>query len=132
MDIYPRELASKNGFIELLNLFSRKWRLLVCAFSPLLLNYTSPLGLAVFIISMSITHTFLDSIPSIFLGAPDADMAMAILPGHQLLLEGRGFEAVKLTVIGSLLCLLLGILIVPVLVFVRRTRVSSLRDWARP
>ena len=79
---------------------------LVVGFSGYLLGITSALSLAVFIISMGVTHTFLDSIPSIFLGAPDADMVMGVLPGHRLLLEGRGYEAVKLTVIGSLLSLI--------------------------
>ena len=50
--------------------------------SPSLLKYTSPISLAIFIVSMSITHSFLDFIPSIFLGAPDEDSFLSILPGH--------------------------------------------------
>jgi putative membrane protein len=83
--------------------------------SPLLLVHVSPIILCVGIISMAITHTFLDAIPSVFLGAPDTETVMHVLPGHKLLLEGKGYEAVKLTVIGSLLCLILGLLLVPVL-----------------
>ena len=60
--------------------------------SPILLTYTSPLILAIVIISMSITHTFLDSLPSIFLGAPDEDHALSVLPGHRLLLQGQGYK----------------------------------------
>jgi len=90
--------------------------ILLVSLSAYFLGFTDPLVLAVFIIAMAVTHTFLDSIPSIFLGAPDADMVMAILPGHQLLLEGRGYEAVKLTVIGSFFSLLLVILIMPFLI----------------
>ncbi|ADI73586.1 protein of unknown function DUF112 transmembrane [Methanohalobium evestigatum Z-7303] len=56
---------------------------------------------AVIISSNSITHTFHDVIPSIFLGAPSEDMALAVLPGHQLSLEGSGAEAIKLSAIGS-------------------------------
>lgn len=63
-------------------------------------------AIVAFIISMAITHSFLDVIPSIFLGAPDADKALSVLPGHRLLLKGKGFEAVKLTVLGSLFGLL--------------------------
>ena len=74
--------------------------MLLISMSGYLLGMTDPISLAVFIISMAITHTFLDSIPSVFLGAPDADMALGVLPGHRLLLEGKGYEAVKLTVIG--------------------------------
>lgn len=64
-------------------------------------------AIVAFIISMAITHSFIDVIPSIFLGAPDPDQALSVLPGHRLLLEGKGFEAVKLTIIGSLFGLLL-------------------------
>jgi len=72
--------------------------------------------LGVFIISMAITHTFLDVIPSVFLGAPDSDTALAVLPGHKLLMKGKGFEAVKLATIGSLLCLIATIGIIPLLI----------------
>ncbi|MEA3430824.1 MAG: tripartite tricarboxylate transporter permease [Nanoarchaeota archaeon] len=94
-----------------------------------LLGFTSPLILAVFIISMAITHTFLDPIPSIFLGAPDADTALAVLPGHKLLLEGKGYEAVKLTVIGSLLCLILTIILIPLLIPVAPTIYNFIKPY---
>jgi putative membrane protein len=61
----------------------------------------APFYIAVAILSNSITHTFLDIIPSIFLGAPEADTALAVLPGHALLMEGRGSEAVRLSALGS-------------------------------
>lgn len=81
--------------------------------SSFLLGFTNPLNIAVIIISMGVTHTFLDSIPSVFLGAPDPDTVMAVLPGHKLLFEGKGWDAVRLTVIGSLLCLVFAIILMP-------------------
>lgn len=90
--------------------------LLIITFSPLLLQYTSPLMLTVVIISMAITHTFLDNLPSIFLGAPEDDTALSVLPGHRLLLQGHGFEAVMLTVAGSLGSLILAVALVPVII----------------
>lgn len=90
--------------------------MLLISVSGYLLGFTSPMVLAVFIIAMAITHTFLDSIPSIFLGAPDADMALGVLPGHRLLMEGKGYEAVKLTVIGSLLALIVTLMLIPFMI----------------
>ncbi|MBI4148879.1 tripartite tricarboxylate transporter permease [Candidatus Woesearchaeota archaeon] len=90
--------------------------LLLLSISPLLLQYISPLTIAVCIVSMAITHTFLDAIPSIFLGAPDADQALNVLPGHKLLMQGKGYEAVKLTVIGALGALLLAVAGIPLLI----------------
>ncbi len=88
---------------------------ILVSMSPALLLYTSPIVLAVFIISMSITHTFLDAVPSIYLGAPDDAQAMGALPGHRLLLKGKGYAAVYLTVFGSLGGLILAILFIPIL-----------------
>lgn len=62
---------------------------------------------------MAVTHTFIDTIPAIYLGAPDSDTALSILPGHKLLLKGKGHEAVLLTIIGSLCALILSISIIP-------------------
>jgi len=61
-----------------------------------------PLKFAVFITAMATTHTFLDFIPSIFLGAPEESTALSVLPAHKMLLQGRGVEAVKITGIASL------------------------------
>ena len=53
------------------------------------------------VIGNVITHTFLDFIPSVFLGAPEGETALSLLPGHRMMLAGRGYEAVKCSVIGS-------------------------------
>jgi len=90
--------------------------LLLLNFSAYLLGFTEPITLAAFIIAMGITHTFLDAVPSVYLGAPDADEALTALPGHRMLLEGRGYEAVKLTVIGAFSCLLLTVILSPFLI----------------
>jgi len=81
--------------------------------SPFLLGYTTPIVLAVFIIAISVTNTFVNSIPSIFLGAPDSAMALGVLPGHRYLLKGWGYMAVKLTIIGSFGAVILSILMFP-------------------
>jgi len=71
----------------------------------------NPLYLVVFITSMAITHTFVDFIPSIFLGCPDTDTELSILPGHELLKKGLGYEAIILTAYGSLAAVFILILI---------------------
>src|SRR3989338_11714332 len=86
---------------------------LLVSFSAVLLTYTSPIVLAVFIISLAITHTFFDTIPTIYLGAPDEAQALNVLPGHRLLLKGLGHNAVIYTIIGSLGSLLLSLLFFP-------------------
>ncbi len=86
---------------------------LVVSSSAWLLGFTTPLVLGVFIISLAITHTFLDVLPSIYLGAPDEGQALNVLPGHRMLLKGEGHNAVIYTTLGSLGSLLLGAALFP-------------------
>ncbi|MAG78685.1 hypothetical protein CL616_04960 [archaeon] len=88
---------------------------LMLSVSTFILDIVSPLTFCVIIVSLAITHTFLDTIPSVFLGAPEADSALSALPGHKLLLEGKGFEAVILTVLGSFGGLIVSLAFVPLL-----------------
>ena len=73
---------------------------------PLILSmsflFSSPLVLTVFIVSIAVSQILTSYIPSIFLGAPEEGTALCVLPGHRLLFEGRGYEAIKLSIIGSL------------------------------
>jgi len=53
------------------------------------------------IIAASVAHTFLSFIPAAFIGAPEGDTALCVLPAHRLLLEGRAYEATVISAIGS-------------------------------
>ncbi len=90
---------------------------LLFGISALLLAYFPPLALAIFIVAMSITHSFVDFIPSIFLGAPDDDSVLAVLPGHEMLIKGKGYEAVILTLYGSMAAIFMILLLTPLFVF---------------
>jgi len=91
--------------------------IILLSVSTLLLNITSPLILIIFITSMAITHTFVDFIPSIFLGAPDEDSFLSILPGHQLLLKGQAYYAIVFTLYGSLTALLIILIFIPIFIY---------------
>jgi putative membrane protein len=84
--------------------------------SPIII-LLSPLTATTFIVSMAITHTFIDFIPSVYFGAPDEDTALGVLPGHEFLMKGKGHEAIRLTLIGSALSILLLIFLIPLLFF---------------
>ncbi|MFQ6009926.1 MAG: tripartite tricarboxylate transporter permease [Candidatus Aenigmatarchaeota archaeon] len=84
---------------------------------PIILGFSflfQPLEAAIILISAGVTNSFVSFIPAVFLGAPEADSALSVLPGHRLLLQGRGFEAVRLTVVGGLGATFLAILLLPV------------------
>lgn len=87
---------------------------------PMILSlafFLGPLYGAVVLICAGVVNSFVSFIPSILLGAPEDSEALGVLPGHRLLLDGRGFEAVKLTVVGSLGGMSFSILTLPLLVF---------------
>jgi len=91
--------------------------IILLSFSAYLLNLTTPLILVIFITSMAITHTFIDFIPSIFLGAPDEDSFLSILPGHQLLLKGNAYSAIVFTLYGSLTALFIILIFTPIFIY---------------
>ncbi len=66
-----------------------------------------PIALVIFIVVMSLTHTLLDFIPAIFLGVPEEESFLALLPAHKLLKEGKGYEALVLMIVGALIGLLI-------------------------
>jgi putative membrane protein len=87
---------------------------------PLILSISvflnlQPYHLAVLIVSTAMSEIFFNFIPSIFLGAPEEGTALSVLPGHRLLLEGRGYEAIKLTVMGGIGALISGLIFISLL-----------------
>ncbi|MEM2954425.1 MAG: tripartite tricarboxylate transporter permease [Candidatus Nanoarchaeia archaeon] len=87
---------------------------ILLSYLPYLITKFSAVSLGSFLIAMVIMHSFIDFIPSIFLGAPDeGETALSILPGHKLLLEGKGYEALKCTIVGGIISTLLSLAILP-------------------
>jgi putative membrane protein len=60
-----------------------------------------PLSVGMAMLSAGVVHTFLEIVPALALGVPDPAMAVAALPGHRLVLEGRGREALRISALGS-------------------------------
>lgn len=87
--------------------------MLLFVLSAFFLQFAAPVVLAVFIVTMSITHSFLDFIPSVFLGAPNEDTVLSVLPGHRMLMEGQGYGAIKLTTLGAFFGTLIAIALTP-------------------
>lgn len=62
---------------------------------------TVPVLVSACIMSASVVHSFMDFIPAVFIGAPDADEALTMLPGHRLLMNGEGMAAIRAAAVGS-------------------------------
>jgi len=83
--------------------------LLVLAIAP-----ENDFNFVLFLVSMAVVHSFVDFIPSIGLGAPSTDNFLSVLPGHRFLLKGKGFQAIKLSVIGGIFAGIFSLLLLPV------------------
>lgn len=75
---------------------------LLVSYIPLFSTFLAPEEIAVVIFSNAVTHSFLDIIPSVFLGIPDEDTSIAVLPAHEMVMDGKGLEAVSISAFSSL------------------------------
>ncbi|MBR9682906.1 MAG: hypothetical protein GOV02_04470 [Candidatus Aenigmarchaeota archaeon] len=87
-------------------------------FVPMILLLFDPLPAAILLLTAGVVNSFVSMIPSILLGAPEDAEVLGVLPGHRLLMEGRGYEAIKLTVVGSLGGMLFALLSLPLFFFI--------------
>lgn len=77
--------------------------------------FGDPFLVSLTIISCAVTNSFLDFIPSILLGAPDPETALSVLPGHKMMMGGQAHDAIRLTVMGGLVSLLIILIMLPFL-----------------
>ncbi len=61
-----------------------------------------PQGLAMLFLGLIVGYAVVNTVPSLFFGAPDESAVWIVLPGQKYLIQGRGFEAAVLTGVGSL------------------------------
>ena len=95
---------------------------IIVSLSVSLFSSINPIYLIVLIVAMAISQTFLDFIPSILLGCPETDTQLSVLPGHELLKQGKGYEAILLTTYGCLAAIFVLIIIAyPSILLVSKT-----------
>ena len=62
---------------------------------------------------MGLTHTFLDAIPSTFLGIPEEETSLSVLPAHRLVHQGKGLEVINIAITASTLALIFALPLLP-------------------
>ena len=68
-----------------------------------------PVVIAAAILAAGITHTYLSIVPGLVLGVPEAATVVGALPGHRMVLQGAGVEAIRLSAIGSGVALIVAV-----------------------
>ncbi len=91
--------ASLLGLIPALHIYNVAGLVLLLSSSGRL--PLTPEAMAFLFLGMVTGYAMANTIPSIFLSAPDESMIFVVLPGQKYLLQRRGFEAVVLTGLGS-------------------------------
>ena len=95
-------LGSLSGLVP--GLHANNFALLLAGFAPSIPG--PPLFVGCAMLAAGVVHTFLNAVPAMALGVPDAEMAVTALPAHRMVLEGRGYEAIRLSALGSILAVL--------------------------
>ncbi len=91
--------------------------LIAVSLTPIAMGIGLPLDIiAGMIVSCGMVHTFLNYIPSALVGAPDDNMALALLPGHRMLVTGQAAQGVAYSARGSQMGMIMAI---PLLVVAR-------------
>jgi len=90
-------LGTASGLVP--GLHANNFALLLAAVAP---SVPGPsVAVTAAMLAAGVVHTFLDAVPALALGVPDASMVATALPGHRLVVAGRGREAVRLSALGS-------------------------------
>ena len=82
----------------------------------------------IFMMAMVVGWAILNTIPALFLGAPDESAIFVVLPGQKYMMQGRGYEAAALTGLGALA----GIVAMAVATPVFFKALPKLRQLTRP
>lgn len=101
---------------------------MLLSLQPMLLVYTGIEVAGAMMFAALVTHTFLDIVPSTFLGVPDADTAITVLPAHSLCLEGKGEEVVRISAAGSGFAVLFSLPLVVLALFLI-PHLQNYLDW---
>jgi putative membrane protein len=110
-------LGTASGLVP--GLHANNFALLLAGFAPAV--PAPPLYVGAAMLAAGVTHTFLDIVPALALGVPDPAHAPTALPGHRLVLQGRGREALRLSALGSALAVALAVpLAIPITVAMTR------------
>ncbi|MEM5792847.1 MAG: tripartite tricarboxylate transporter permease [Candidatus Aenigmatarchaeota archaeon] len=95
--------------------------ILIIGFLPFFSGFPTESLLAL-IVSVMVSNIFFNYIPAIFFSVPDPNTVLNVLPGHKMVLEGKGLDALFISLSGGLLTLItcclflpLALILIPVL-----------------
>ncbi len=70
-------------------------------------------------------------IPAIFFGIPDSRAVAIMLPGHRLVLEGKGVVALKVVLLSSIITIALSTLALPLALLAYPLIYAAIKEWVK-
>ncbi len=103
--------------------------IIIFSLSDKILNYTTPITLCSYFVSVAICHAMIEFIPSLLMGIPDEDTILSIQPGHRLLFKGKGKKAIRLISFGGFLSITILIVLLPILIIILPLIYGLFKDY---
>ena len=95
-------LSTFLSLLPALHIYNVVGIILIVMTAPAVHAVVPPVFIPVFMMSMVVGWAILNTIPAMFLGAPDESAIFVVLPGQKYMVQGRGYEGSVLTGVGAL------------------------------
>lgn len=89
--------------------------------------FSPPLIVMAFFMSLTVSYSFINTIPAFFFGAPTGSTLFLVAPGRKFLREGRSYLACMTVAIGSLIAVFLLVASIPLLGYLFRPLLGFMR-----
>ncbi|RAP51513.1 MAG: hypothetical protein BZ138_05135 [Methanosphaera sp. rholeuAM270] len=103
--------------------------IIIFSISDKILELTTPIILASFFVSISLTHAMLEFIPSLLMGIPDEDTILSIQPGHRMLFKKEGRKAIRIVSFGGYLSIIFLVALMPLLMIILPIIYNILKEY---
>jgi len=82
-----------------------------------LLSDIEPNAILALILSTAMANTLSNYLPAIFFSVPDPNTVINVLPGHRMVLDGKGMDALFISLVGAFLTLVVCLVSLPLLLY---------------
>jgi len=82
-----------------------------------LLSDIEPNAILALILSTAMANTLSNYLPAIFFSVPDPNTIINVLPGHRMVLDGKGMDALFISLVGAFLTLVVCLVSLPLLLY---------------
>ncbi len=102
----------------------------IALFAPFFYSiFNDDLTFLAFLVSLGVADAIVNFVPACLIGVPEESSSLSVLPGHRLLIEGKGEEAIQLAILGCLGSIWFSLLLLPLLYFIFPVLYRGIRSF---